>query len=59
MMATPIAARAFSYLLSVKGIGPVRAKNAVGYGAREKERYGQIGRLDLAASMARALEVVS
>ncbi len=57
-MATPIAARAISYLLSVRGIGPVRGRNALALSAAEKQRYGGIGRLDLAASMARALEVV-
>ncbi len=57
-MATPIAARAVSYLLSVKFIGPVRARNALMLEAAEKQRLGTIGRLDLSASMRRALEMV-
>lgn len=39
-MATPVAARAMSYLLSVRGIGPVRGRNAMVLEAAERERYG-------------------
>ncbi len=57
-MWTPQLARGICRLVSMRGIGPARAKKAITQTARDKSRYGTIGRLDLEAAMLRAVEMV-
>ena len=58
-MATPVGARGAARIISLDGIAGKRCRSVLVRGAAEGERYGGVGRLDVAASMGLAVEIVS